>query len=176
MIYRTLPILFLFFLVIGSPIAWEVSGQESDIDEDTAVDIPIMNFIELDQYLNSLNYDKLVVNFWATWCKPCVEELHHFQQLQDDYSDQDVKVILVSLDFVKGLESRLLPFLDRHDIEAEVIVLNDPNANEWINKVSEQWSGAIPATWFISDEKTFFYEGMYHDYASLINHLNSFNQ
>jgi hypothetical protein len=75
-----------------------------------------------------------------------VEELPAFERVGDEYSDKKVKVLLVSLDFPGQIESRLLPFLDKHKIRSEVLVLNDPDANQWINRVDPSWSGAIPAT------------------------------
>ena len=46
----------------------------------------------------------LVVNFWATWCKPCVEELPCFEELRKKYAEQNVQILLVSLDFKSQLE------------------------------------------------------------------------
>jgi thiol-disulfide isomerase/thioredoxin len=42
-----------------------------------------------------------VVNFWATWCKPCVEELPIFDSLNLEVKGQAIKVLLVNLDFVE---------------------------------------------------------------------------
>jgi thiol-disulfide isomerase/thioredoxin len=52
-----------------------------------------------------------VINFWATWCKPCVEEIPHFEKLYATYKNQKVKVIMVSCDFKKQLETRVIPFV-----------------------------------------------------------------
>jgi len=94
-----------------------------------------------------------IVNFWATWCKPCVEELPEFEKLQQAYKGQPVKVILVSLDFVEELQKRVMPFLAKNNYSSEVILLDEVNGNEFINKINEQWSGAIPATLITSKNK-----------------------
>lgn len=99
-----------------------------------------------------------VINFWATWCAPCVREIPAFEQLHANYSDKKVKVLLVSLDFPNHLESRVIPFLEQHQVQSEVILLDDPNSNRWIPLVSEQWSGAIPATVIYSNSFRGFYE------------------
>lgn len=99
-----------------------------------------------------------VINFWATWCAPCIRELPYFEKLNEVYGPEKVKVLLVNLDFPNQLESRVLPFLDRNNIKSEVIMLDDPFSNRWIPKVSEEWSGAIPATVFYNQEERLFFE------------------
>lgn len=87
-----------------------------------------------------------VINFWATWCAPCIKELPYFNELQEKYESDRFQVVLVSLDFTSQIEKRLLPFLKRKPTSAQVMHLGDPDANAWINQVDPAWSGAIPAT------------------------------
>ena len=87
-----------------------------------------------------------VVNFWATWCKPCVGELPEFEKLNKEYSSKKVKVILVSMDFKEELNKKLKTFLTKNKYTCEVVLLDEVNGNDFINKISEAWSGAIPAT------------------------------
>ena len=143
-------------------------------DVQEKVEVPIMDFDELETYLKAQDDQVIVVNFWATWCLPCVEELHYFEYANRDFKDQDVKVILVSLDFKKAMDNQLIPFLKRNEIKSEVILLSDPKTNSWINRVSSSWSGAIPGTWFISGERTLFDEGKYVDYNALKNTISTF--
>jgi len=99
-----------------------------------------------------------VINFWATWCKPCVKELPYFEDLQENYKDKNVQVVLVSLDFPKHIEKQVIPFIKKHDLKSEILLLDDPDANTWIPKVSEEWSGAIPATIFVKGTSQKFFE------------------
>jgi thiol-disulfide isomerase/thioredoxin len=101
-----------------------------------------------------------VVNFWATWCKPCVAELPDFNRLDSVYKLKKVKVLLVSLDFKEDISSKLIPFIKKHNYHAEIIVLDESNGNNFINKISEKWSGAIPATLITQRNKNVeeFYE------------------
>ena len=99
-----------------------------------------------------------VLNFWATWCAPCVKELPAFEKLNAEYADKNVKVILVSLDFNTKVESALLPFIKRKNLESEVIHLISTDANDWLDQVSPEWSGAIPATLIYSRDRRQFYE------------------
>jgi len=120
--------------------------------------IPSIDYKELQPLLNKKNDTTYVVNFWATWCKPCVKELPAFEKLNKKYESKKVKVILVSLDFPKQLESKVIPFVEDRKIKSQVVLLKDPDANSWIPKVDESWSGAIPATLIYNTNNRKFYE------------------
>lgn len=120
-------------------------------------EIEVYNFNQLELLLNEDKDQIYVVNFWATWCKPCIQELPYFEALQNNYKS-DVRVILVSLDFPNKLESQLIPFVNEHAIQSQVVLLDDPHENEWIPKVDTTWSGAIPATLILDGDKRKFYE------------------
>jgi len=110
-----------------------------------------VTFEEAWQYWTHEHKDTLlVVNFWATWCKPCIAELPYFEQLQEKHKDQKVKVILISQDYRDQLESRVLPFVRKKKLLSEVWLMDESNPNTWIDRVSPEWSGAIPATLFVS--------------------------
>ncbi len=109
--------------------------------------------------LLSLDNDTLyVINFWATWCTPCVKELPYFEQITEKYKSQNVKVILVSLDFKTQMHEVLIPFLEKKQFKSKVILLNDSNVDFWINQVSKDWTGAIPATIIRRKKESHFYE------------------
>ncbi len=115
-----------------------------------------------------------VVNFWATWCKPCVEELPAFDRVHRESSGQHVKVLLVSLDQPKELK-KVEAFISKRGITAEVILLNESKAHIWIDRVSTDWSGAIPATLFVQTtagirelrERQFTYSELSHEIHTL---------
>lgn len=113
-----------------------------------------------------------VVNFWATWCAPCIKELPYFEQLHKD--NPKVKVILVSLDSRKDLEKKLIPFVAKKQLTAEVILLSDKDYNAWLNKIDDSWSGAIPATLIISGKRKLFAEREFENFTELNNYVNAF--
>lgn len=108
-----------------------------------------------------------VINFWSTWCAPCIKELPYFEALNKKYADKKVKVILVSLDFKKQLKTKLKPFLAKNDLQSKVLVLIDPDANSWVDRVDPSWSGAIPATYVYKQGKKEFFEKEFEKFEDL---------
>ena len=105
-----------------------------------------------------LSVDKTyVINFWATWCAPCVKELPYFEEVNRQSDDKNTEVILVSLDFPSQIESKLKPYLKKNKIKSKVILLDDSKMNFWVPKVSEKWDGGIPATLIVNSSNYNFY-------------------
>jgi thiol-disulfide isomerase/thioredoxin len=128
------------------------------------------NYSTLEKEILSDKNTVYVVNFWATWCAPCVKELPHFEQLNSE--NKNIKVVLVSLDFKNQFESKLLPFLKKKSIKSEVVFLSDTNYNAWLPLVDKDWSGSIPATLIIKNGKKFFVEKMFSNYGELNDYVN----
>ncbi len=95
--------------------------------------------------------DKIqVINFWATWCGPCVKELPLFETLHAEASDR-VQVTLVSMDLDLDPDpAKVYRFVERKNLESRVLLLDEPNPDAWISKVHKEWSGALPATLIIN--------------------------
>lgn len=104
------------------------------------------NAQQLESRIKEAGNSVLVVNFWATWCKPCVEELPCFDELREQYAGKDLQVLLVSLDFKSQIEKKFVPFLLAQRPKSEVALLADQDVNTWIPRIYEAWDGAIPAT------------------------------
>lgn len=109
---------------------------------------------DLTNRINNNSDTIYVVNFWATWCKPCIAELPEFEKLHLDFENKKVKVLLISMDFKEELNKKLKLFLDKNKYTCEVVLLDEINGNDFINKISESWSGAIPATLITKNNKS----------------------
>ncbi len=119
-------------------------------------------------HLENLSSDTTyVINFWATWCRPCVQELPLFDSLTSSFQDKPLKVLLVSLDLVDSSAVKLKAFIKKKEIQSEVVVLTDGNSNYWIDLIDPNWSGAIPYTIMIHNEKKSFHEKQYHNLSEL---------
>lgn len=125
------------------------------------------SFDQLAPIFESTSDSTYVINFWATWCKPCVEELPYFEKLHDDFAGEKVRIILVSLDFAKDIEKKLVPFVKEHQLRSEVIALLDGQYHNWIDRVDTDWGGAIPVTIVYKGEKRQFYGEQFSSYEEL---------
>ncbi|MDB9882785.1 TlpA family protein disulfide reductase [Bacteroidia bacterium] len=113
----------------------------------------IVDYDELQMVIEE-NKDKLlVVNFWATWCQPCVEELPHFMEVNDAFkNDEDYKMILISLDKSDQINKNVAKIAEKLNLDTDIYILSDnKRMNEWIPAIDSAWSGAIPATVFYKD-------------------------
>ncbi|MCB0736117.1 MAG: TlpA family protein disulfide reductase [Bacteroidetes bacterium] len=149
--------------------------EEINVEPEAPIEIRSVDFNQLAPIFSQQNDTTYVINFWATWCVPCVKELPHFEALNAEYSKQPVKVILVSLDMPDEIDTRLKPFMQAKAIKSEVILLNDPDMNIWIPKVNEDWSGAIPATYIYKKNLNTFIEGSVTHAELLSSFLPIFN-
>ena len=90
-----------------------------------------------------------IINFWATWCVPCVQELPEFNDLDKRYAGKPVKILLVSLDFKENYPDKLAFFAERKKLTPEIAWLSETDPNAFIPKIDESWEGSIPATLII---------------------------
>ncbi|NBV13417.1 MAG: TlpA family protein disulfide reductase [Sphingobacteriia bacterium] len=118
-----------------------------------------IKFVDAEKYWKTPKDTVLVINFWATWCKPCIEELPCFEKINSRFPNKKIKVILVSQDYASDMDTRVNPFLKKKGIMSEVWLMNEKDPNTWIDRVSPGWSGAIPATLIVLPNGS--YEGLY---------------
>ena len=156
-----------YFLIIVVLFSFSCKSEKNE-----TVPLEIHDFAGVEPYLKLEGSKTYVVNFWATWCAPCVKELPHFEALQENYKE-DVEVILVSLDFPHQYETKLKPFIQKHQLQSKIVVLDDPDMNAWIPKVNPQWDGAIPVTLIYNTSKRLFYNRTF-TYDELESELKTF--
>lgn len=122
------------------------------------MEISVYDFEQIEPLFHSRDEKIYVINFWATWCVPCIKELPFFEKINEEEKKNNVEVVLISMDMPSIWESRLIPYVEKNNIKSKVVVLDDPKQNKWIPLVSENWSGAIPATVIYNKDKRTFYE------------------
>jgi thiol-disulfide isomerase/thioredoxin len=94
----------------------------------------------------------VVVNFWATWCVHCVKEFPAFLEVQKVFAPQGLALVFVSIDEMSSLDKAVKPFLRRMQVDCETYIKDTPNDDAFINTMSEQWSGALPATFIYNKQ------------------------
>jgi thiol-disulfide isomerase/thioredoxin len=121
--------------------------------------IPQWKMTDLVKYMNQKSDTILVINFWATFCKPCVAEIPDFINVANKYKNQRVKLLLVSLDFPSFYPAKIATFAAKHKFTASMVWLNETNADYFCPMIDSSWSGAIPATLIVNTKtgyKKFF--------------------
>ena len=97
-----------------------------------------------------------VINYWATWCKPCVKELPLFLEAQKNFPE--VEFVFISLDFAESA-NKVAAFAEKRGMKSVgLYIIDDLDYNSWIDKVSPEWSGAIPATLIVNENGKYFFE------------------
>ena len=141
-------ILFVVFLLA---LVYTTNGQT----------IRFIKAADLDYWKNQQSDTVYIINFWASWCQPCLQELPDFEKITKTYANEKVKVILISNDFKKQVDSRLKPFVKKKGLKSTVLFMDESNPNNWIEKVNAEWGGSIPATLIIQKSSNFesFTEG-----------------
>ena len=116
-----------------------------------AQEVEVIKYSDLEEIIQDEGKSLQIINFWATWCKPCVKELPFFEAVGQKFPSE-VKVVLISFDMPEEKDSRVIPFLNKRNIRSEVKILDETDFNAIINKIDPDWSGAIPATLIINNK------------------------
>jgi len=149
---------FLFF-------AFSIAGYSQNVK--------LLNIDQLNERIKNGKDSTYVVNFWATWCAPCIKELPHFEKLNAEFKSEKLVVLLVSVDFKSKLNSAVIPFVKRKNLKSQVFLLNESDPQKYIDRIDKSWSGSIPATLFIKGdqrkfiESEFTYEQLLTEYKKL---------
>lgn len=141
-------------------------------DKNATIEI-LEQFSELQSIIDSEKDTLLVLNFWSTYCPPCIKEMPLFNKLESEFKNKKIRILLISLDDVTQLESRIYPFVKKHGIVQEVMILKDQNYSKWTEKIDESWYGALPAALIIKGEKRNFRFGSYETYEALKSDVDS---
>ncbi len=97
----------------------------------------------------------LIVNFWATWCAPCVHEIPWFDSLIDK-QNKPVQLLLVSMDFKRDYPKNIVNFVTSHGYGGQVVFLNDTKSDHYLSIIEPKWKGGIPASIFLDNAKKYY--------------------
>lgn len=134
----------------------------------------VADFAELAPIFSRTDDKIYVINFWATWCGPCVEELPYFEKLAEETNPEEVEIVMVSLDFRRDVRTKLLKFIKERPFDLPVIALTDTKTNVWIDQVDPEWGGAIPITIVYRQDKRLFFADQFANYEELLQAVQSF--
>ena len=127
-------------LTLASGALW---GQELDTERSQIADFDLQdlegNRVQLSDYVGSV----VVVNFWATWCVPCQQELPFLQQFYEDYAEQGLVILAISSDGPETL-SGVRRIARRHRMTMPVLLDQDGSVSALLNP-----RGSAPFTIFV---------------------------
>jgi thiol-disulfide isomerase/thioredoxin len=113
--------------------------------------IPKWKIEDVVRSFSAKNDTVYIVSFWATFCKPCNEEIPDFIRIADKYKGQKVKLMLVSLDLPSYVAVKLPAFIKKNNYKTNHVWLNETNADRFCPMIDPKWSGAIPATIIVNN-------------------------
>jgi thiol-disulfide isomerase/thioredoxin len=113
-----------------------------------AQDVSVVKFEAVQSLIDQESEKVVVINFWATWCGPCIKEMPYFEQALED-RPEEIELYFISLDFADELD-KVRSFAARKSLDARILILDELDYDTWIDRVDPSWSGAIPATLFIN--------------------------
>lgn len=114
--------------------------------------IALLKPADFNKFKDAMRGQVLVINFWATWCGPCVAEFPEFVALDKKYRDKGVKIVGISADEVADLKLKVIPFIKQHKVEFEMVIQDTEDPQEMIDVVHKDWPGTLPAT-FVYDKQ-----------------------
>jgi len=109
-----------------------VNAADSSASEEQLKAMPALDLKDFDgKSIRSDNFrgSVLVLDFWATWCGPCIAEIPLLNRLQEKYADQGVKVIGVTL--ASGEPKEVKPFITRNKMRYTVLMGDDDQAYDF---------------------------------------------
>ena len=147
----------ILIIILMALMSFNIQAQNTKKKMDGSVTIShvdhkvtVINFDKFESLVKKKDNKLYVINFWATWCRPCVMELPEFMEVNRMYHDNPkFKMILVSMDIAVEADSNVHQFLVKNKIDADVYLLDDnKHMNQWIPAIDKSWGGSIPATVF----------------------------
>lgn len=132
-----------------------------------AQDVPVYHsFSDIEGLFAGGTDTAYLINFWATWCKPCREELPLIQRLSEEPSPVPIKVVLVSLDTEPSAIERIPAYFQNEGINLPNLVLTDESP-EWGKTIDRAWTGALPTTILYRGKRKYVYRRNFPTYVDL---------
>jgi thiol-disulfide isomerase/thioredoxin len=93
----------------------------------------------------------LVINFWATFCVPCIQEMPYFQEMTKKYESKNVALMFVSLDLREAYPIKVNAMANKLKLTSPVVWLNETNADYFCPLIDSSWSGGMPSSLFVNN-------------------------
>lgn len=156
---------FLFFIIISTTFSGVLNSQ---------IILPADKLV-LDSIKEANIGNVILFNFWATWCKPCVQEFPDLIKINKDFKNKNFKLIFVTLDFGDEEFKQTKDFLKKNNVDFVTYYNNFNKDDELIEYMDKKWDGGIPGSFFYDVNgvlrKTFIGKRKYENFKEVITDL-----
>ncbi len=176
--------LYLSFFILIFLIFFPIKKTQAQNNNQNVKVVKLKNV--LDEMQKNTADTTLVLNFWATWCVPCVKELPDFMKLATEKNDEKSisndkitpkKFIFIAVEddlkkVISFLEKKKFFTQNIHKNKIEFWLLDEKDGNTWISPIEKTWDGAIPFTLILKNKhkKLHFGEIHYEELKKEVNH------
>jgi len=119
-------------------------------DKPTVGEVSLASPQEIRAAIEAEKGNVVVMNFWATWCPPCVKEMPELAKFWREFDGKGIRFFSVSADFAATKDGVVIPFMNSYEIPFPVQIMAVDNPDDLTTVLGLEWDGALPAT-FIYD-------------------------
>lgn len=91
----------------------------------------------------------VLVNFWATWCRPCLEEIPILQRLHEAYRDAGFTLVAVSLDQPDSADALVRPFMEKWFPGFDSYLSLEREMDDIVSSVDPAWNEILPTSYLL---------------------------
>lgn len=129
----------------------------------------VMTVSEFYEWYDSNENKPAFLNFWATWCKPCIAEMPLLMKAAEE--NPELPFFFFSLDNV-DIEDEVKSVIEKRNWKGQFHLVDVTDFNEFIDKVSVEWGGGIPFSIIIGNRNTMVHEGEFENIAQISQFIN----
>lgn len=148
--------IYLFFIV--GLFACEQPQQKQVTISALEIEVPVSklaSLAEYDEFKDLMANEKgkvVLVNLWATWCKPCVHEMPMLEKLHQNYKGKGLKVMALSIDEVAKADSLVVPFWEEMNFSMDNYLIAHQDPGAFVNKIDPLWLGLLPTSFIFNTD------------------------
>ena len=126
-----------------------VAAAASAAQPDEEARIEPVSASEFREILQAHRGKVVLVNFWATWCRPCLEEIPALMDLAARLQGRDFELVAVSLDEPDSLQSVVLPFMDKWFPEFRSYLSTARDMDTMVSVLDPAWNEILPTSYLV---------------------------
>jgi thiol-disulfide isomerase/thioredoxin len=129
------------------------AGTKKPVVVSAAPTIAPLKPADFNKFKDAAKGKVLVINFWATWCGPCVAEFPEFVALDSKYRSKGVKIVGITVDDPSDVTPKVIPFIKKHKVKFDILLQDTDDPQEMIDMVNKEWPGGVLPATFVYDKQ-----------------------